>query len=78
MDTSSHRPRRQAVTLLLEAGAEVEPTSLPRFLEITARPMVAGALGAPLSAGRIPLMVLAPEQDRTAESGPKDKVALAK
>ena len=78
MDPSSHRPRRQAVTLILEAGAEVEPTSLPRFLKITARPMVAGALGAPLSAGRIPLMVLAPEPDRTAESAPKDKIALAK
>ena len=78
MDPSSHRPRRQAVTLLLEAGAEIEPTSLPRFLEITARPMVAGALGAPLSAGRIPLMVLAPKPDRTAESAPKNKIALAK
>jgi hypothetical protein len=62
----------------LEAETEVQPTSLPRFLEITARPMIDGVLGVPLAAGRIPLMLLAPEEDGTAESAPKDKVALAK
>ena len=77
MDSSSHRPHRQAVTLLLETGAEIEPTSLPRFLEITARPMVSGELGPTLPAGRIPLMILVPEQDPSAETAPKDKVALA-
>ena len=78
MDPSTHRPRRQAVTLLLEADPEVEPTSLPRFLQVTARPMVSGELGPTLPAGRIPLMILVPEQNLTTETGPKDKVALAK
>ena len=78
MDPSTHRPRRQAVTLLLEANSKVEPTSLPRFLEVTARPMVSGELGPTLPAGRIPLIILVPEQTLTKETGPKDEVALAK
>ncbi len=78
MDPSSHRPERQAVTLLLEAGPEIRPTSFPRFLEVTARPMVDGKLGPPLSAGRIPLMLLVPDQKLLTESTPNRKVALAK
>jgi len=78
MDPSTHRPRRQAVTLLLETNSEVDPSSLPRFLEVTARPMVSGELGPTLSAGRIPLMILVPEQNLTTKTAPKDKVALAK
>ena len=58
VDPRSHRPRRQAVTLALQTEASVQPTSLPRFLKIRARPMAGNRTGSPIAAARIPLLIL--------------------
>ena len=76
VDPKSHRPNRRAVTLVLQTDSQVQPTSLPRFLRIRARPMSANRTGPPIMAGRIPLLIL--DSPETAEAGAdRQEVALA-
>ena len=76
VDPKSHRPKRKAVTLVLQADPQVQPTPLPRFLRIRARPMSANRTGPPLMAGRIPLLIL--DSPEIAETGTgQQEVALA-
>ena len=76
VDPKTHRPKRQAVTLLLRADSEVQPTSLPRFLRIRARPMSENRTGPPIIAGRIPLLILDSPENTVAITDPQE-VALA-
>ena len=76
VDPKTHRPKRQAVTLLLRADSEVQPTSLPRFLRIRARPMSENRTGSPIIAGRIPLLILDSPENTVAITDPQE-VALA-
>ena len=76
VDPKTHRPKRQAVTLLLRADSEVQPTSLPRFLRIRARPMSENRTGPPIIAGRIPLLILDSPENTVAVTDPQE-VALA-
>ena len=76
VDPKIHRPKRQAVTLVLQTDSQARPTPLPRFLSIRARPMSANRIGPPLMAGRIPLLIL--DSPETAEPGAgRQEVALA-
>ena len=76
VDPKTHRPKRQAVTLLLRADSQVQPTSLPRFLRIRARPMSENRTGPPIIAGRIPLLILDSPENTVAITDPQE-VALA-
>lgn len=51
-------PLTQKATIMLIAGHDAPPTSVPRLVRVTARPVVEGRLGAPLLLGEIPLVVL--------------------
>ncbi len=76
VDPGSHRPKRQAVTLVLQTNPQVQPTPLPRFLKIRARPMSANRTGPAIMAGRIPLLILDSPGNTVAVPGRKE-VALA-
>ncbi len=76
VDPKSHRPQRKAVTLALQADHQVQPTPLPRFVRIRARPMSANRTGPPLVAGRIPLLILDSPETAEAEDHRQD-VALS-
>ena len=75
MEPDSHRPDRQAVTLLLFAGPEAAPSVQPRFLHLQVRPVVSGKVGARIPAGRMPFMVVAP-RDRGAGGSGQDRASF--
>ena len=76
VDPMSHRPRRQAVTLVLQTDGSIRPTSQPRFLTIRARPMAGNRTGSPITAARIPLLIL-DSAEFTADGRARKEVALA-
>ena len=71
MDPESHRPLREAITVVLSAGPAARPTERLRFVEVQLRPVVSDTVGPPISAGRIPFMVLAPPVPRPDDSQPQ-------
>ncbi len=52
-------PKSQTAAILLVASAEAQVMKMPQLIRLTARPVVAGELGAPTLVGEIPLMVVA-------------------
>ena len=53
-------PKSKKTTILLVADADAPTSSIPRLARIIARPVVGGEIGAPLTVGDVPVMVLKP------------------
>lgn len=52
-------PKRQTATIMLLASTDAPATALPQFARVSARPIVQGKPGIPVSVREIPLMVVA-------------------
>ncbi|MCH2373357.1 MAG: hypothetical protein MK538_04185 [Planctomycetes bacterium] len=70
MEPESHRPVREAITVLVSASPDAVPTSNPRFLNVRLRPVINDLPGQAIFAGRLPLMVVAASP--TAEAASDD------
>ena len=57
-----HRAERTSTTLLLSAVPDASTTTTPRFVHVMAWPVVQGKAGRSLPAGRIPFMLLPPNE----------------
>ncbi len=62
-DEKLYRPKSQKVTIALLADPDTLPDLQPRFIDLIAQPIVNGAVGDPLAITRLPLLVLAGEDD---------------
>ncbi len=60
-DWSRYRPVRRAVSLALVIAEDAPPMKSPQLIEFSARPVLEGRAGAPVAAGKVPLMILASE-----------------
>ena len=60
-DWSRYRSVRRAVSLALVTAEDAPPTKSPQLIEFSARPILEGRAGAPVAAGKVPLMILASE-----------------
>ena len=56
----------QTATILLIAGADAPATTMPRFAQVKARPIVQGRPGELLSVGELPIMVVRPVKAESA------------
>lgn len=62
MPSIHHRAERTSTTLLLSAVPDASTTTTPRFVHVMAWPVVEGKAGRSLPAGRIPFMLLPPNE----------------
>jgi hypothetical protein len=60
-DWSRYRPVRRAVSLALVIAEDAPSMKSPQLIEFSARPVLEGRAGAPVAAGKVPLMILASE-----------------
>ena len=63
-EADHHLPKVEYVSVILHSRDDVQPTHLPVWITVTARPIVGGRLGPNLTVKKIPLMILDPNPTR--------------